>query len=164
MTKTKPDTFGIAIVLFGTLLMIGIFIAATYEWATEDLGIEPIQKIVLTVIAYVIGPIYILIELPKLKSVTVDNDEIEIKHLLTQRTKNYPIDNFDGFKTSTQSTARGGLVYEIILFRQGRPIQVICSSYIKNYNEIRNELGKRLTNLGTDKFEFFRYIKERLTN
>jgi hypothetical protein len=145
-------------------LVIGIFIVTTYEWVTEDLGISLIQKIVLSFIAYVLGPIYILIEFPKLKSVTVDKNEITLRHLVTRGAKNFQIDKLEGFKTSTQSTARGGLVYEITLFRQGRPIQIISSSYIKNYNELRNELGKQLTNLGTDKFEFFRYIKERLTN
>lgn len=56
---------------------------AIYEWTTDDLGIGPIQKIVLTIIAYIIGPIYILVELPKLKSITVDDNHISIKHLVT---------------------------------------------------------------------------------
>jgi hypothetical protein len=163
MTQTKSDNIGVAMVLFVTLIITAAFTLATYEWATGEIGITQIQKIVLTLMAYVIGPIYMLIELPKLKSLTLDKNKIVIKNLLTRRTKEFLLDEIDGFKTSSQS-ARGGLVYEIIFFKQGRPAQVISSSYIKNYDDIRNQLGKQLTNLGADKFDFFRYVKERLTN
>ncbi|WP_222931311.1 hypothetical protein, partial [Xanthovirga aplysinae] len=63
--------------------------------------------------------------------------------------------------TSSQWT-RGGGVDEIILLKNGRPIHVISSNYIKNYKLIEKHLGHRLNHLGYEKLKYFKYLKELL--
>jgi hypothetical protein len=163
VTKTKTDYFGVVVLVIGSICSIGLLLWMIYEWITLQKNIALLQRILVTIISALVTPLLWAIELPKLKSVTIDNERITFKSLLTGATKEILLADFDGFKTMGQWT-RSGPVYEIILFVNGKRFHDISSNYIKNYEEIKIELGKRLNNLGAEKFEYFRYLKERLTS
>lgn len=162
MTKTKTDFIGVLIILTVTVLLVALLTWMSYEWfiSEEKLGLA--QRILLTVITVTLTPLIFAIELPKLKTVEIDEEKIVLRSLMTGQRKEIHFGDFEGFKTTTQF-ARGGPVYELILVINGRPFHDISSTYIKNYNEVRTQLGKQLENLGTEKFEYFKYIRERLT-
>ena len=127
MIQSKFDISGMAVAFLLVFLIPPILIVTVYEWLTGDLGLSIIQKVVLSSIAFVVGPMFLLIELPKLKSVAIDATRITVRHLLTRRTKYYYYESVDGFKTSIQST-RAGIVYEIIVFKRDMPILLIPSN------------------------------------
>jgi hypothetical protein len=162
VTKTKIDFIGVLIILIVTVLLVSLLSWMSYEWfiSEEKLGLA--QRVLLTVITVTLTPLVFAVELPKLKTVEIDEEKIVLRNLVTGQRKEILIGDFDGFKTTTQF-ARGGPVYELILIINGRPFHDISSNYIKNYNEVRTELDKQLENLGTEKFEYFKYIRERLT-
>lgn len=163
MTKTKTDYYGVLLLLIGTMFSTGLLIYMTYEWITGQETIGLIQRIFFTSISVLMTALLWTIEIPKLKSVEIDDKRIKFKNLLTGATKEILVTDCDGFKTSSQS-ARGGPVYEIIIFIKGKRFHDISSNYIKNYDEVRIGLGKRLDNLGKEKFKYFKYLKDRLTN
>ena len=161
-TVSKPDTFGIALVLFGAMLLTVLAGVVVYSWLEDDLGIGMGQRIVISIIVVVVGPVYMLVELPKLKSVSIDENEIMMTSILTRVVKRYAISEIDGFKTMTQSTVKGGLVHEILLYRQDRAIQVISSSYIRNFDQLKGAFAKYLKLLGEEKFKVLPYVRDRL--
>lgn len=163
MTKSKTDFYGVLLLVIATACLTGLFIWMIYIWISSQKSIGLIQRILLTTISTIVTPLLWKVEIPKLKSITIDDKKITLRNLLTRTTKEISINDFDGFKTTSQ-WARGGPVYEIILFIDGKQFHDISSNYVKNYDAIRIELGKRLTNMGTEKFKYLKYLKERLMN
>lgn len=162
MTKTKIDNFGVLLLIIGTVCSTGLLIWMTYEWVAAEKSIGLIQRIFFTVLSGIVTPLIWGIEIPKLKSVEIDNDRIIIRNLLTRARKEIPIDTIDGLKT-TSKWAKGGPVYEVVIVINGKPFHKISSNYIKNYDNIRAELRKRLTILSADDFEKMRsVVKEKI--
>ena len=163
MTKTRTDIYGVLILVIATVCSTALLIWMIYEWTSPQGNIGQLQRILFSTISGLVTPFLWTAEIPKLKSVTIDDKNITLKNLLTRTTKEISLSDLDGFKTTNQ-WAKGGPVYEIILFAKGRRLHDISSNYIKNYDEIRSALGKRLVSMGTEKFNYFKYLKERLTN
>lgn len=143
VTKSKPDFLGVLLVLIGTVASIGIFIWSMLDWMTGNPAISTLLRAVFMIISGPASIAFIWLEFPKLKSIEVNDQTIIVTNLITRATKQISIEETDGF-TTTSKMAKGGPVYEITIICRGRIFQKISSNYIKNYDQIRAELGKRL--------------------
>ncbi len=162
MMKSKTDFVSVFLLLIATLSAIGLFIWSTLDWMTLNKTFGLIPRILLTTLSAIGTTVFIWFEFPKLKSIEIGDKVIIIRNLLTTNKKEIPINKIDGFMT-TSKWAKGGPVYEIILVSSGRPFQKLSSNYIKNYDQIRAGVKKRLTSLKLDEFENMRsVVKEKI--
>ncbi len=162
MTKTKIDNFGVLLIIIATVCSTGLLIWMIYEWLAPQKSIGLPQRVFFTALSGLVTPLIWRIEIPKLKSLKIDNDRIIIQNLLTKTRREIQIDTVDGLKI-TSKWAKGGPVYEITIVVNKIQFHKISSNYIKNYDTIRAELKKRLTILSTEEFEHMRsVVKEKI--
>lgn len=112
----------------------------------------------------IIGLFFILLELPQILALTIDENKIATKNLLTGRTKEFLFKTIDSFKISIQMGPKGGLRFELILFAQSKTLATIPLSYIENMDQIIRKLEKRLQNLTEDEYGFLRLVRGQENN
>jgi hypothetical protein len=144
-----------------TILLIGLLFWMAYVWAInmEEIGI--FQRLLITFFPLLVLPLIIKIEIPKIKKVEVDNNCVMITNPFIGRTRKINFDNFDGYQTIVHITKKG-LTKELFLISENKVVHEISENYIKNYDEIKRVLTRKLRNLGPIEFKYFKYIKERL--
>ena len=157
MIKSKADFLSIFLLLIATLSAIGLLIWSTIDWLTLNKTFGLIPRILLTAVSVLGTGIFIWFEFPKLKSIEINDKAIILRNILTRNRQDISINEIDGFMT-TSKWAKGGPVYEIILVLDGQPFQKLSSNYIKNYDQIREGIKRRLTPLKVDDFENIRSI------
>ncbi len=101
----------------------------------------------------------ILIELPKIKRINIDNDSIELTNPITIQTLSLTFNQLDGYKTLNQPT-RHGHNEAILIYENGVCIFELSELYFTNYSELKNGIRKSIPNLGQAEFKYFKYIIE----
>lgn len=150
--------------VLGLFLIIGLFCIVIVEWVTGWVGLNIFIQTFLTAFTVITGLLFILIELPRILALTIDNDKIVIKNLLTRKTKHLFFETIDGFKISSYFRTNSGLHFELILLGDRKIRETISLSYIDNLDQIMKELEKRLQDLTQDEYGFLRYIREQQNN
>ncbi|UII19888.1 hypothetical protein [Fulvivirga ligni] len=139
-------------------MVLGIIGVPILIYCADELNLS--FELILYAVVLLIIPIFIKVELPKMNSLMIDKQGLNIRNIMGRK-KHISWDDFNGFKT-TAFTANGGSVEEIILYSQGEAILEISSNYVVNYNDIKKILNLQLKYLGYEKFNFFKYVKDRL--
>jgi hypothetical protein len=159
--KSKFDVFMATAIILATILCIGLLIWMIYEWIIDDGHIGLFQRIIITFFPALVLPLVVKIELPKIKRIEVHHKSIKIINPFIGRTRSIDFDRFDGYQTIIHIT-RSGLVKEIFLISENKVVHEISENYIKNYDEIKRVIARKLKYLGPIEFRYFKYIKERL--
>jgi hypothetical protein len=107
--------------------------------------------------------IFILMQLPVL-ALSVDDDKIIVKNLLTRKNTVFLLENIHSFKISIQMRGYRGFYLDLILLRHDESVDSISLQHIGNLDEIIKELEKHLRNLTEDEYGMLRYIRERQIN
>ncbi|TFF34099.1 hypothetical protein [Mucilaginibacter psychrotolerans] len=94
----------------------------------------------------------------KVIAVEIKSDEITVKRYLgLSFKKTFPIDAFDGYKTSILSSKSGSYEY-LYLIADGKRVIKLSEFYHKNYKDLKRIIiNKRFKNL---RFESFSYLNE----
>lgn len=134
------------------------------EWATGVMGLNIVSLTFLTVLTVVVILFFILIELPIVLALTIDDNKIVIKNLLTRKNTVFLLENIHSFKISIQMRGYRGFYLDLILLRHGEALASISLQYIGNLDEIIKGLEKHLRNSTQDEYGFLQYIRERQIN
>ena len=96
-------------------MVLGLIGVPILIYCADDLN-KSLELILYAVVLLII-PIFIRIELPKMNSLIIDKQGLNIRNIVGRK-KHISWDDLNGFKT-TAFTANGGSVEEIILYSQG---------------------------------------------
>lgn len=162
MIKSKLNIVGgtgliILLIPFGTFLLIG----AIYSLFDDPTSKQQLTDVWIMFWMCIVVPLLWIIEVPKIVIIETSVDYIRITNPLTRKTKIIMWDSLDGFKRQVQSS-RGGSYEIIYLVQGGVKIQELSSFHIRNFSAIKQELADNLEDLGFEKFELLKYLKERL--
>ncbi|MFN5170975.1 MAG: hypothetical protein ACK5DD_15250 [Cyclobacteriaceae bacterium] len=159
MTKSTPNMFRVTLMRVWVILTIGSFLILVVDWLAGLFGMNGLG-LYFTIIALFAGLIGLLIELPEARSLTIYDDKITVKNLLTRKSTDFLFTTIDGFRISMHMQRYGGLKLNLILLKQGHSHHPISLSYIANATEIINELEKRIPNSTEDEYRFLELIKK----
>jgi hypothetical protein len=112
-------------------------------------------------VAIMSGLLGILIELPEIKALTIADDKIIVKNLLTGKSKEIRFTLVDEFKILVHMQRYSGLKLTLILSNQGNPHEPISLDYVDNPDEIIHALEKRLPNTTIDEYGVLKFMKHR---
>src|SRR6478736_6625786 len=160
MTQSRPDILKLKLIQLWVFLTLGLICLIIIELATDWIGINGLGRYVLIVIA-VAGLIGIFIELPEIKALTIVQDKIIVKNILTGKSKETLFTVIDEFKILIHIRRYSGLKFTLILLKQGNSHEPISLSYIDNLTEIINGLEKRLPNSTEDEYGLLDLMKQR---
>jgi hypothetical protein len=144
---------------FGLFVIIGPFCILILEWTFGAMGLNIFVQALIIVFTITTGLLFILTELPQILALTIDENKIVTKNLMTGRTKEFLFEAIDSFKISIQMGPKGGLRCHLTLFAQSKILGTISLSYVDNLDQIIKELEKRLQNLTEDKYGVLRLIR-----
>ena len=142
------------------LIIVGPFCILVLEWAFGVMGLNVFSQALIILFTIITGGLFILIELPKILELTIDEDKIVTKNLLTGKTTYILFKSIDSFKIYTHFQPKSGLHFELILAADGKKMQQISLSYIDNQDQIIKELEKRLKNLTEDEYGLFQDVSK----
>jgi hypothetical protein len=164
MTHSTPHIFRLTVIALWLLMIIGLFCIAVIEWATESIELNIFIQTFLTVMTILVGILFMLIELPRILALTIDNNKIVVKNLLTRQAKHFLLETIDCFKISSQFGLRSGFHFELILLKDDKVYESISLRYIHNLDQIIKELENRLQNVTEDEYGFLRHIRDQAHN
>ncbi len=159
MIESKSNIFRLTLMWFGLFVIIGPFCILILEWTFGGMGLNIFVQALLMVFIIITGLLFILTELPQILALTIDENKIVTRNLMTGRTKEFLFEAIDSFKISIQMGPKGGLRCHLILFAQSKILGTISLSYVDNLDQIIKELEKRLQNLTEDKYGVLRLIR-----
>lgn len=137
----------------------GLLCLLTIEWATDWMEINGLGRYVLIIIILA-GLLGIFIELPEIKALTIVDDKIIVKNLLTRKSKETLFTTIDEFKILIHIHRYSGLKFTLILLKQGNSHEPISLSYINNLTEIIDRLEKQLPNSTEDEYGLLELMKQ----
>lgn len=149
---------------FGLFMIIGPFCILALEWAIGGMGINIFFQTLIIIFTIITGLHFISIELPEILALTIDDNKIATKNLLTGKTKDFLFEAIDSFKISTRFGTKSGFHFKLVLLAQGKILETISLSYVDNLNQIMKELEKRIQNLTEDEYDFIRHTREQQNN
>jgi hypothetical protein len=164
MTHSTPHIFRLILIAVWLLLITGLFCIAVVEWATESIGLNIFIQTFLTVMTILAGLLFMLLELPRILAMTIDNNKIVVKNLLTRQAKHFLFETIDCFKISSQFGLRSGFHFELIQLKDDKLYESISLRYIHNLDQIIKELENRLQNVTEDEYGFLRHIRDQAHN
>jgi hypothetical protein len=137
----------------------GLICLLTIEWVTDWMGINGFGRytLILIILAGLLG---IFIELPEIKALTIVDDKIIVKNLLTGKSKETLFTTIDEFKILIHVHRYSGLKFTLILLKQGNSHEPISLSYIDNLTEIIQRLEKQLSNSTEDEYGLLERMKQ----
>jgi hypothetical protein len=136
----------------GLFVIIGPFCILVLEWAFGGMGLNIFVQAIIILFTLITGLLFILIELPQILALTIDENKIVTKNLITGETKEFIFEAIDSFKISIQMGTKSGLHLKLILAAQSKILATISLSYVENPDQIIKELEKRLPNLTEDEY------------
>jgi hypothetical protein len=162
--QSKSNIFRVTLMWLGLFVTIVPFCIVILEWTTGKMGVNIFFQTILILSTIITGLIFILIELPQILALTIDDNKIVTKNLLTGRTKEFLFETIDSFRISTQFGTKSGFHFKLVLLAHGKILETISLSYVDNLNQIMTEMEKRIQNLTEDEYGFLRYIREQQNN
>ncbi len=139
------------IMLFAMSLIVGLLLLLIFELTTNKLGINALGLYLLAVGLFIVT-LFILFELPNVVVLTIDENKITVRNLLTRKKKDFLFMDFHSFKISVRFRMYALPYSELILLRHGDPIEVIPLVYIANLDQIVKELEKHSRNMTVDEY------------
>lgn len=164
MTQSKPKTLRIASMVLYLILVAALICLLTIEWLTDLVWMNALSEAFLTVLATLAGFFFIVAELPIVLAVTIDDEKIIVKNLLTRSSKKFWIDCLHSFKVSTEIQIFGELQVDLILMRHGEEVESISLQYVVNVDQIIKQLEKHLQNVTEDEYGFLQMIRGQRNN
>lgn len=97
----------------------------------------------------------------KVIAVEINSHEITVRRYLgLSFKKTFPIDAFDGYKTSILSSKSGSYEY-LYLIANGKRVIKLSEFYHENYKELKRILvNRRFKNLGFESFSYLNELKD----
>jgi hypothetical protein len=141
------------------VLVAGLNCVLIIEWLTDRKIVNVLAQAFLANLAFFAVVFFILVELPKVLTLKIDDDKIKVKNLLTRRSKEFWLEDIHGFKVSAEVGIFGELEINLILLRHGEAIESISMQYMVNVDEIINRLEKQLPNVTEDEYGFLELIR-----
>jgi hypothetical protein len=160
MTPSRPNIFKLIIARLWVLITVGLLVMLIVEWGTGWMEIDSVGQYFI-LIAIMSGLLGILIELPEIKALTIADDKIIVKNLLTGKSKEIRFTVVDEFKILVHMQRYSGLKLTLILSNQGNPHEPISLDYVDNPHEIIHALEKRLPNTTIDEYGFLKFVRQR---
>lgn len=142
----------------------GLTCLLTIEWLTDLVWMNALSEAFLTVLATLAGLFFIVKELPIVVALTIHEDKIVVKNLLTRTSNEYFFEDFHSFKVSTQLRIFAEFEVDLILFRHGKEVESISLQYIVNVDQIINLLEKQLQNISEDEYGYLQLIRGQRNN
>lgn len=160
MLQSEPYYFrmtlmGLYLFLLGVLICLLIV-----EWLTDVMEFNLVAQLLFTILAIFAALFFILIELPIVLRLTIDDNKVVVKNLLTKKSKEFLLENIHSFKITTHIRMHSGIQADLILLRHGETIESISLRYIYNLDQIINELEKHLRNVTEDEYGFLQRIRD----
>ena len=140
--------------------IVGLICLLIVDWLTNVMELNTVAQTCLAILAIFSGLFFILIELPIVLSLTIDDDKIVVKNLLTRKSKKFLFENIHSFKISTQIRIHSGLKFDLILLQHGEPIESIPLQYVYNLDQIIKELEKHFRDVTEDEYGLLRHVRE----
>lgn len=159
MVQSKPNVLRVALLRLSIFLTFGLFLVLLTEWATDWMGLNS-HAIFFFVLVIFTGLFGSLVELPNAKALTIIDDKITVKNLITGKSKDILFETTDRFKISMHMQRYRGLKLNLILLKEGNQHEPISLSYVDNLAEIVNEFEKRLPNLTEDEYGLLEMVKK----
>jgi hypothetical protein len=146
------------------LLVAGLTCLLAIEWLTDWKVVNVLAEAFLTNLAFFAVFFFILVELPKVTTLKIDDDKIIVKNILTRRKKEFWLEDIHSFKISAKVEIFSELEINLILLRHGEVIETISLQYIVNVNQIINQLEKHLPNETEDEYGLLALIRGQRNN
>jgi len=146
------------------LSVAGLTCLLTIEWLEDLVWLNALSEAFLTVLATLAGFFFIVKELPIVVALTIDEEKIVVKNLLTRTKKEFYIDLLHSFKVSTELQLFVELEVDLILLRHGEEVESISLQYIVNVDQIINQLEKQLQNVSEDEYGYLELIRGQRNN
>jgi hypothetical protein len=134
------------------------------EWLTDWKVMNVLAQAFLTNLTFFAVFFFILVELPKVMTLKIDDDKIVIKNLLTRRSKEFWLEDLHSFNVSTEIGIFRELEINLILLRHREAIESISLQYMVNVDQIINQLEKHLPNVTDDEYGFLGLIRGQRKN
>jgi len=164
VTRSKLNTFRFASMAIYLLVVASLNCLLTIEWLTDWKVVNVLTQAFLTNLAFFAVFFFILVELPKVLTLKIDNDKIKVKNLLTRKTKEFWLEDIHSFKASAEIGIFSELEINLILLRHGKEFESISLQYMVNVDQIINKLEKQLSNVTEDEYGFLELIRGQRNN
>jgi hypothetical protein len=152
MIRSKIDWSAIVLLVLGLVAGAAIIFLAVSDWMKVEPEFSLLARVFSLVSGLVVLSFIMAFVLPKAEAVEIGERELVFQHILTRRKSLLATNDIDGFKAKGNSR----LIYEIHIIVDGIIAHQLSSNFIKNYDEVRTELEKRLTVLETDDWDRMR--------
>jgi hypothetical protein len=160
MTQSKPNILALTLTGLGVLLLIVFYCIIVFEWVTGTVAMDIPFQIITSVMIVFLVLFFFIVELPKMHSLTIADNKIIIRNLVTKKTKDILLEVIDGFKISTRVGMKTGLRFQLLLFKHDKIKETISLEYIDNPVQIMKALETHLQNLTDDQYGIFRHLGE----
>jgi len=164
MIQSEPNIFRTTLMALYLFMVAVIICLLIVEWMTGIIGMNVMAQTLLTILAFFAGLLFILVELPIVLSLIIDDNKIVVKNLLTRKNTEFSFDDLHSFKISIQVGIHSGLQADLILLRHGEAVESISLAYIYNLDQIIKGLEKHLRNVTEDEYGLLRYLREQKNN
>jgi len=164
MTRSKPNTIRLASMAVYLLLVAGLNCLLAIEWLTDWKVVNVLTQAFLTNLAFFAVFFFILVELPKVITLKIDDDKIVVKNLLTRKSKGFWLEDIHSFKVSAEIGVFRELEINLILMRNGKAFESISLQYMVNVDQIINQLENRLPNVTEDEYGWLGLIRGQRKN
>ncbi|HTH55433.1 MAG TPA: hypothetical protein VL728_05265 [Cyclobacteriaceae bacterium] len=164
MTRSKPNTLRCASLALYLLSVASLNCLLAIEWLTDWKVVNALALAFLTNLAFFAVFFFILVELPKVLTLKIDDNKIVMRNFLTRRTKEFWLEDIHSFKVSVEIGIFNELEINLILLHQGKAFDSVSLQYMVNVDQIINQLEKHLSNETDDEYGFLRLVRGQRNN
>ena len=145
------------------LVTLSLVFFFAIELTTNWIGLNDFGLYVLIVIILA-SLLSIFMELPGAVALTIVNDKIIVRNLLTRKETEILFSAIDEFKIQIHIEKYSGLNFTLVLIKQGKAHDALELRYVANLAEIIQRLGKQLPNSTEDEYGLLKLVMEQQTN
>ncbi|HCW08956.1 MAG TPA: hypothetical protein DGG95_16495 [Cytophagales bacterium] len=141
------------------ILVAGLNCVLVIEWLTDWKILNVLTQAFLVNLAFFAVFFFIIVELPKVLTLKLDDNKIKIKNVLTRQSKEFWLEDIHSFKVSAEVRIFSELEINLILLRNGEAIESISMQYMVNVDQIIHRMEKQLPNVTEDEYGFLELIR-----